>query len=70
MSKKVYYLKEQEPSAEASFGKIIHEIMFGGKTDSSDSDFPLIAWVYRWGGNKTAYSYAFKRLIAIYMWEN
>ena len=69
MKKEILYLQEQS-SADTAFGKIINEIVTMPKGKIDTADYPLIKWNYRWDGNKTAYSQAFRELISINFWRN
>lgn len=61
MRKQVFYLKD----VELAFGNILHEL---ASNEFPDPYLPII-WVYRWN-NKTAYSEAFRQLVAYNLWEN
>ena len=69
MAKQVFYLQEQSP-ADMAFGKIINKIIIMPKGKTETADYPLIHWIYRWDGNKVAYSQAFRELIAINFKKN
>lgn len=69
MAKQVFCLQDQSPS-DVAFGRIINEIVTIPKGKTDIVDYPLIKWSYRWDGNKTAYSQAFRELIAINFWRN
>jgi len=63
MKAKVYYLKNQE----LVFGNIIHEICTGKEVPDN---YPIITWIYKWDGDKTAFSEALNQLISYNMWPN